>query len=150
MDSNQYLTATEADAAGFLTAYPCGTPLPTSSNLNYAVGQTVPNFVMIDLVGHPQNGKICIFSSARTHVIADVTGYVLNAQEPFTPGGRYNALTQPRRLLDSRTEVALAAGETRRVPVLGVGGVPASGVSGAVLNATVNFYIPSLIFLAFP
>ena len=88
------------------------------------------------LIGHPANGSICIFSSTSTHVVADVTGYVLNDQDPLPVGGRYNALTQPHRLVDTRNVSTLAAGETRHVPVAGTGGVPSTGVLGAVFNVT--------------
>jgi hypothetical protein len=130
------VTATEAETQGYLSVYPCGGQVPSSSSINFAASQTVANFVLVDLIGHPANGTICIFASTATHVIADVTGYLLNDQEPYPSGGKYNALTQPQRLVDTRNVATLAAGETRRVPVAGVAGVPASNVNGAVLNVT--------------
>jgi hypothetical protein len=56
-----------------------------------------------------------------------------------TPGvaGRFHPLT-PARILDTRTtSTPLRAGSDQQIPVTGVGGVPASGVSAVVLNATV-------------
>ncbi|MGE0879954.1 MAG: hypothetical protein AB7L13_22410 [Acidimicrobiia bacterium] len=50
-------------------------------------------------------------------------------------GGQYHPLT-PSRILDTRPNNSLAANATRQVAVLGVGGVPTSGVSSVVLNVT--------------
>src|SRR5665647_827609 len=45
----------------------------------------------------------------------------------------------PARILDTRAAGGkLAAGESRAIPVAGVGGVPSSGVSAVVLNVTVT------------
>ena len=68
------VTVTGAQAAGFVTVYPCGTPRPNASNLNFATGSTIPNLV-IAKVG--AGGKVCLFTSAGTHLIADVNGYFL-------------------------------------------------------------------------
>lgn len=63
--------------------------------------------------------------------------------EAATPSnaGTYHALT-PTRIGDSRTgaglpKAHLAAGQTFSLPVLGQGGVPATGVSSVVVNITV-------------
>src|SRR5207248_575305 len=71
------LKATAADslAAGFATIYPCGQGVPNASNLNFAAGQNIANLVIVRLgVG----GKVCLFSDAATHLIADVAGYFPN------------------------------------------------------------------------
>ena len=53
--------------------FPCGSPRPeTSSNLNYTTNQTIPNLVIAKI---GDNGKICIFTLADTHIIADLNGY---------------------------------------------------------------------------
>jgi hypothetical protein len=41
------VTVNEPEQAGFVTAYPCGTPRPNASNLNYVPGQTIPNNVIV-------------------------------------------------------------------------------------------------------
>jgi hypothetical protein len=66
------VTATEPNAAGFLTVYPGNAPRPPTSNVNYRAGQTIPNAV---IVGLGPAGTIDIYSSATTHVIVDVVGY---------------------------------------------------------------------------
>lgn len=66
------ITVTETAGPGFVTVYPCGTPQPLASNLNFVAGQTVPNAV-ITKIG--SGGRVCVFSSNTAHVIADVNGY---------------------------------------------------------------------------
>jgi hypothetical protein len=66
------VTATEPDLPGFLTVYPSGAARPTTSNLNYVAGQTIPNAV---IVGLGPTGAVDIFSNAATHVVVDVVGY---------------------------------------------------------------------------
>jgi len=65
------VTVTEPDAAGFLTVYPCGTPRPNASNLNFSVAQTIPNNVIVK-VG--TGGTVCLFTQSTTHLIADING----------------------------------------------------------------------------
>jgi len=56
---------------------------------------------------------------------------------PARVSGRFHPLT-PARVLDTRTTASpVRAGTDRQVRVTGVGGVPSSGVSAVVLNATV-------------
>jgi hypothetical protein len=85
------VTATGSTAAGFVTAYPCGTR-PTASNLNHAPGQTIANLVVGRL---DASGRICLFSSAGTHLVADVAGW-------FYGTTAHRVLDEPQRLYDSR------------------------------------------------
>ena len=66
------VTVTQPDRPGFVTAYPCdaGAP-PTASNLNFAAGQTRPNLVTVRV---PTDGRVCFYSSARLHLLADLAG----------------------------------------------------------------------------
>ena len=67
------VTVTEPSAAGNVTVYPCGQPVPLASNLNFVPGQTVANAV-IAKVG--TNGKVCFNSTAPTHLVVDVGGHL--------------------------------------------------------------------------
>lgn len=69
------VTAVLADAAGFLTVWPCDQPRPNASNVNYRAGEVSPN-AALSKVSLDGNGQICVYSSARTDAIVDVTGYV--------------------------------------------------------------------------
>jgi hypothetical protein len=68
------VTATNTEAPGFVTAWPCSEPLPTASILNYAAaGTTVPNSVVIQ----PDDfGRICLWSHAPTDLVIDLQGYL--------------------------------------------------------------------------
>ncbi|HEY1279406.1 MAG TPA: SpoIID/LytB domain-containing protein, partial [Acidimicrobiales bacterium] len=124
------LTSTESDGDGYLTAYPCGGAVPVSSSLNYAAGRNVANQVA---VGLGANGQVCVSSFTTSHVVADVLGWF----GPKAPGG-YVPLT-PARILDTRTGSGqVGDGQVLRVPVLGAGGVPATGVSAVAVNVTVD------------
>jgi hypothetical protein len=119
------VTVTAPSAGSFLTVYPAGLPLPTSSNLNFNPGQTVPNMV---LVGLGAGGRISIFNArGSVHVLVDVAGWFSGGFVPVTP----------TRLLDTRATDALDAGEVRDVSIAGRAGVPADAVAVAV-NVTVT------------
>ena len=66
------VTATEATQAGYVSVYPSGTRRPLVSSLNLeAIGQTVANLVTVK-VG--TNGKVTLFTSGGTHLVADLAG----------------------------------------------------------------------------
>ena len=130
------VTVVDPLAAGFATVFPCGSALPVASSLNYGAGDVVPN-ELVAKVG--DGGKVCVFTDAETHVLADVVGYL-----PAGPG--YVPLS-PARLLDTRsansTVDGLFAGGGRRgagsvleLVVTGRGGVPV-GAAAVVVNVTV-------------
>jgi hypothetical protein len=66
------VTVTGAQDAGYVTVFPCGAPQPNASSLNYAAGATIPNGVIAKL---GDGGKVCLYTSAGTHLLADVAGY---------------------------------------------------------------------------
>lgn len=66
------VTATDAQATGYLTVYPFNVGLPPSSNVNFVAGQSIPNVVVS---GVSPDGRVKIFASAETHVIVDVAGW---------------------------------------------------------------------------
>jgi hypothetical protein len=66
------VTVTGALGDGYVTVYPCGATRPTTSNLNYSAGQTIPNAVIAKVgIG----GKVCLYANSGTHLLADVNGY---------------------------------------------------------------------------
>jgi hypothetical protein len=130
------VTATQATAAGFVQAIPTdgGTAVGSSSNLNVtSAGQTIANLVIVP-VG--SGGRVTLYSSSGTHLLADVAGYFTDAGAPSSTTGLYQAL-EPGRLLDTR-ETGPKPGDESRLLLnpLGRQGVPSSGVSGVVLNIT--------------
>ena len=65
------VTVTSPDAAGYITAWPCGETMPYTSIGNYRRGQTVANNIVV-AVG--SSGALCLYSSVPTHLIVDFTG----------------------------------------------------------------------------
>lgn len=131
------VTATGGTANGFFTVFPCDEARPNSSNLNYRLGQTVPNLVVAGLgISGNGAGRACLYTSASADVVVDLTGWF--AKSPaFTR-------TDPVRLADTRPGQPVAipaekakvpAGGVLTIPVWGLFGVPAG--SGAYsLNVT--------------
>ena len=66
------VTVAGATGPGFITVWPCGTPRPESSNVNYAPGVTTANLVM---PGLGAGGTVCFYSLAQTDLIVDVSGF---------------------------------------------------------------------------
>jgi serine protease inhibitor ecotin len=132
------LTVTSQSSAGYLYVGPAATNNPTSSTLNFPIGDDRANQVTVAL---GTGGTLSITFVAPSggqiaHAIFDVTGYFV----PGTSGARYVPLT-PSRLLDSRSGNGLsgpfASDVARTFQVSGRGGV--SGNSVAVTgNLTVT------------
>jgi hypothetical protein len=66
------VTATRPESSGFVTVWPCDAARPDVSNLNFSMGETVPNLVSVKL---SPSGTVCVYSTSTTDVIADVFGY---------------------------------------------------------------------------
>jgi len=116
------LAVTHTRRGGFLTAFPCGEPLPLAANLNFVADETVSAAAIVPVGA---NGQVCIYNSAAAHLIVDVMG-------SFPAGGDYRR-AGPERLTDTRALGAAVAGGTElRVQL------PASvaNARAAVLNVT--------------
>jgi hypothetical protein len=118
------LTALDSSTAGFVTAYPCGSALPNVSNLNYVPGGTATANSATVPIG--TGGKICLYTSSATNLIADINGWY-PAGSDFTP-------TTPTRLLDTRPN-RTGAGAVTELQVTGRAGVP-TNATAAVINLT--------------
>ena len=88
-------TETDATAAGFVTAYPGGTALPTASNLDFTAGSTVPNLITVP-VG--SDGTVTLYNGSGRPVdlIADLQGY-------YQQGEGLSFVPEQTRLYDSRS-----------------------------------------------
>ncbi|MCU1395506.1 MAG: hypothetical protein JWM34_3934 [Ilumatobacteraceae bacterium] len=133
------VTVTGALGNGYVTVYPCGAPRPTTSNLNFTAGQTIPNAVIAKI---GDSGKVCIYTNVGTHLLADINGY-------FPAGSSYTPIV-PGRILDTRQDPnsttidgqglahgVVSGGDTIEVQVTGRAGVPTTA-GAAVLNVTVT------------
>jgi hypothetical protein len=118
--------------------WPTGVPRPTTSNLNWTAGKTVPNLVVVALGA---GGQVSVFNGyGSTHVVLDVEGYVAAPTVSPPAAGLYNGIV-PNRILDTRiglgsAKAQLCAGQTITVQVSGTTNVPSSGVGAVVLNVT--------------
>ncbi|MEO7132541.1 MAG: CHAP domain-containing protein [Dermatophilaceae bacterium] len=124
------VTAVDPSGAGFVTAWPAGSPRPDASSLNYVTGSIVAGMV-IAKVG--TGGQVSLMSSASSDLVVDVSGW-------FPAASDYTGTT-PARLLDTRSGLggpagSLPAGRTVTLDVTGRGGVPASGVEAVMLTVT--------------
>jgi uncharacterized protein YkwD len=59
--------------AGYITIFPAGVAQPVASDVNFAAGDTQPNLVVVQLGA---SGWVNVFSSATTHLIFDVAGWI--------------------------------------------------------------------------
>jgi hypothetical protein len=127
------ITTTEGCADSFVTAYPCGAGVPTTSVVNALTNTTVANGVLVKLSG---SGALCIYANAPVDVIVDVAAWI-------GPSGAAPTPVTPDRLVDSRPGFAqtldlpqqrLAAGTTLDVPI---GALPAAaGAAAVAVNLT--------------
>ncbi len=132
------VTVTGPLGAGYITVFPCDGERPNASNLNFLVGETIPNAVVVKLSAV---GTICVFTTATTHLIIDASGVYPNGSTylPLTPGRLFETRTGATPTIDRRfsNDGALTADSTTELAIAGRGGVPADAVA-AVFNVTVT------------
>jgi Tol biopolymer transport system component len=139
------ITATEATAGSYLTAFPTGTAPPVASNLNFGPGQTIANLVVVKL---GTGGKFTIYNAQGfTQVIADVVGWY--SDDPSAEGSRLTA-TSPARILDTRT-THTPIGPNASVDVQAAGTAPVPpGALAVVVNLTATDPTAGSYLTAFP
>lgn len=86
------VTAVAPCGPAYLTAFPCGTTPPTTSNVNAAAGATVANAAVVRLSA---DGHLCVFANTGTDVLVDVSGWI-------GPGGDTVTPLSPVRSVDTR------------------------------------------------
>ncbi|MDG0975040.1 SpoIID/LytB domain-containing protein, partial [Ilumatobacter sp.] len=135
------VTSVRASLPSVLTVWPCESKRQETSNLNMLGGDVIANNVIASI---DSAGEICLFSTAGTDVIVDVTGW-------FEDSGKASALesVSPERIVDSR--IGLRSPQRRLGPatplIVDVVGLTASrpdgstataprGVSSIVINLT--------------
>jgi len=129
------LTAVGPTDSTYLTAWPAGSARPGTSQLSTAPGGPRAALVAVPVGA---GGSVALYNAhGQVHLVADLVGWFVPSAGP---AGRL-AAGLPQRALDTRTTLGghprpLAAGESYRLTVRGVGGVPASGVTAVVVNVT--------------
>lgn len=91
------LTATDVTVPGFITAWPSGLAKPTTSNVNFGLGNIVANAAFVPL---SSGGSFDVATHGRAQVVVDVTGYFNPTAAPVA-SGRYERTSQSR-LIDTR------------------------------------------------
>ena len=129
------LTVTRPTVSSYLTVYPGGQSLPSTSSLNFLAGETRANRAIVP-VG--PDGTITIYNRAGTsHVVVDVNGWYTGPGS-LAGGARFVGLT-PSRLEDTRQSAAgPLVNEARTYQVAGAGGIPAAGGPGAAAAVVLN------------
>ncbi|WP_328764818.1 MULTISPECIES: hypothetical protein [unclassified Streptomyces] len=125
------VTATNTTSGGHVTVFPEGSDRPTTSNVNFSAGQTVPNLVIVPV---NKNGYVDLYNGGWEPVdlIADITGYFTR-----TSSSGYTPLS-PSRFLDTREGQGQVAGQgTTGVQITGRNGIP-YGATAVALNVTVT------------
>lgn len=130
------LTVVGATTTGYVTAWPCGSPRPQSSTLNFQPDGAAGNQVQLPL---GDGGKLCVYASHDVGIILDVAGYFTSASGA---GSSYAALS-PTRVVDTRHGLGrtgggkqpLEAGSTFTLDVTKLPGVPPD-VSAITFNVT--------------
>ncbi len=116
------VTVVQPSSVGYITVFPCGSPRPTASTLNYVAGQTIPNAV---LTKTGDGGRVCIYTTASIHLLVDVAGW-------FPADTDFRSLT-PERLLDTRSGLGhspagiVPAGQVVELKVTGAGHIEHPG-----------------------
>lgn len=128
------VTATNAKAAGYVKAWPCGTSEPPTSNLNFTPTTDVATMVLLPSI---PDGKLCLRSSTDVDLIVDLNGRI------GTGGGRPVTLS-PTRVLDSRS-----TGVSQNFSVDLRSALPA-GATGALINVTVDQPAAGGFLVAYP
>ncbi|MER8046105.1 hypothetical protein [Streptomyces sp. NPDC094032] len=135
------VTATNATAGSFVSAYPHDTRRTSASNLNFKAGQTSANLVTVPVV----DGWVEFYNRAGSvDLLADVAGYYTEG----TGGSLYQPVA-PKRLMDTRngTGVAkakVAANSTVTLPVT------EPGATAVVMNVTATNPTATSFVSAYP
>lgn len=136
-----YVAAVNPTGVGFVTAHPCESTRPLASSLNFSTlptGQSINRGNEVIAPINADDGAVCLYVSATTHLTVDVVGSI-DAATTYE-------VESPVRLLESRSgqntvdgqfelNAPIGGGTEVKLEVAGRGGV-APGASSAVLNLT--------------
>jgi hypothetical protein len=131
------VTVTNTSTSGALTAWPSGVARPLASNLNWVMGQTVPNRVIVPVGA---NGKVSFYNwQGSTDIVVDVNGYFTDA----TAAGAVFFSLPPARVLDTRNGTGgfsspIGPNSSIVFTVAGAGGVPLMSAPDAPKAVALN------------
>ena len=93
------VTVTRASARGYATIWPCGTPRPLASNVNFTSTIPTGNGVIAPI---GEDGTICVHTSTSADVIVDLAGYFGGPDDSTAAGEAPFTASTPTRLVDTR------------------------------------------------
>ena len=142
------VTVTNTTDSGYLEAYPQGATQPTASNLNWTMGETVANRVLVSLSA---TGMITLYNhTGNTDVIVDVSGYFTNGTSTLPSNASLYSPIAPTRLVDTRVSGGtLSAGGIDTEQIAGLAGIPSTATAG-VLNVTAVNTTAASFFTVYP
>ena len=131
------ITAAGAAEPGYMVAMPSGgNPAGTQhSTVNFTPTAPSANTAIVPI---GPDGSVAVYTTASTHVIVDVVGYITDAAAADTTTGLFQSVT-PFRAYESRNPplTAFTAGESRTITLNTVPGV-AANASAVSSNLTVT------------
>jgi hypothetical protein len=138
-----HVTETDATGGAFLTVYPDGEDVPSTSSLNFATGSTVSNTVIVPV----SDGAIRLYNGALSgsiDVIADVEGYYsTDSTGAYVP-------VAPTRIVDTRTSTAMSNGSKILVTPSSLDSAIPSTADAYAANLTVTAPTASGVIIAYP
>lgn len=127
------VTAVDPTAPGHLIVHGCGTR-PDASSLNFRPGEVTGNMALAPVSGR----NTCIYASAATHVVVDVSAYVPIGGAPISVVPARLLETRPgHHTVDGRFQATgpRAGGSTLALEIAGRAGVP-DDAAAVMLNVT--------------
>jgi len=110
------VTSTAADSAGYLRAEASGTT-PTSSTVNYTPGVDASNTVVVPVGG---DGTVSIYTSAASHIVVDITGYITGTTAPVAATGLFVPVVTARAFDSRLSGGPFATASTHAVQLTGL------------------------------
>jgi hypothetical protein len=138
------VTAVNYTANGWLTLYPNGQSVPSTSTLNFDTREyAIANGAMVK---PGTGGQVCVNAgNSSSDAILDAVGYVSSAGAAQVP-----MLASPQRLVDTRSSGGpIATGTSRCFAIGGQGGIP-TNAAAVVLNVTAVSYTANGWLTLFP
>lgn len=143
------VTAAGSAAAGYMVAMPSGgDPAATQhSTVNFTPAAPSANTAIVP-VG--PDGSVSVYTTANSHIIIDVVGYITDASAPDTATGLFQSIT-PYRAYETRQPplTAFDSGQARTITLNTVPGV-AANASAISSNLTVTGPIATGFLTVFP
>jgi hypothetical protein len=99
--------ATDASGPGFVSIYPCDQQVPSTSVVNFDVGEEATNLAFVDLSA---SGEICFYTSTGVDVVVDLFGVMTAPAGALTEHLRFDAHTWPS-FSPTATDYAVECGD---------------------------------------